>query len=327
MTDDDETIEADGAELAEIRRLVQEARSAGSWQDAAGTVHTADQPSSSAIPAVGMPIEDDGVTVVAEGAGLDELRRMAASLRAAEVDDHTVEVDAETVIEARHAVTEAHDDEATEAADARAGGDEPTSPSSLPQPVAAEAPPQAPVALPSTPLPVIDHVQEPERSVRPAPAAMPVVAPLDEYTAVRSSSSDPGTPLAAGTNGSSASSGRVASGRWQPPERMIMPSDPERRVDEGPGPWRFVAAALALILVLLLALIGFGVLGGSDSAPPDGEVPAEGEAPADGGAPVDGEAPAEGEAPVDSGEAPSEEAPADQDGATQSGGGEEGEGG
>ena len=87
--------------------------------------------------------------------------------------------------------------------------------------------------------------------------------------------------------------------RWQPPERTIMPTEPDKAVEGSHGPWKFVAAFLAVILVVVLVMLALGVIGGSDDAPADGETPTE---------------------EIDSGE-PGAEADTDSGGEVDSGGG------
>jgi hypothetical protein len=87
--------------------------------------------------------------------------------------------------------------------------------------------------------------------------------------------------------------------RWQPPERTIMPTEPDKAVEGSHGPWKFVASFLAVILVVVLAMLALGVIGGSDDAPADGETPTE---ETDSGEPgVEVETDSGGDAEVDTG--------------------------
>lgn len=117
--------------------------------------------------------------------------------------------------------------------------------------------PPAPFGLHGTPPPVTHRHDEHREDVFAIVPAAPVEPPVAEHTTHR--------------NGFEAPPAREA--KWQPPERMVRPTEPDV-----PHPhhlarkWRFIAVSLGAALAVVIVLQVVGMLTGDDAP---GEAPTE----------------------------------------------------
>ena len=239
MTDDDHTVDADETTMETLRRLAADAKAA------------------TEVP------EPADRTVQADDTTMDELRRFAeearrqVTLAPAESfpppdvpENHTVDADDAAMETLRHYANEAQG-----ASTSRA---EP--PIGLPG--LASVPENGPVSSPA-----VDLLPD----LPPLPPEVPRVGapPTDDTVARHEVHIDLVAPQPTGRLDPS------AGGRWQPPPRMVMPTEPEKRTEVHHGPWKNIALGLAAVVAVLAALFVFGQFtsGGDDDTPDEGSVP------------------------------------------------------
>lgn len=239
--DDDRTAEADDTTMDELRRLAAEAKhpvvvDAGGTVDADGT--TMDELRRLAAEAKQPVAVDVGGTVEADDATMDELRRLAA--------------DAKRSMSAPP--VEARDSSGLPAPGQDVGPDR-VSLGGDASPAPVPAPPVSPATVPPPPQPQA-HSATADVTVAPTVLDQPAATP------------QPTGPLSVPPPSNSGE-------RWSPPPRMVMPTEPDKRHEHHPGPWKKITVALAAVVVVLLVIVVVSaVRGGSDEdAPTDGSVP------------------------------------------------------
>ena len=248
MSDDDRTVDADDAALDELRRLAADVRN----QQFPPPPADPDAPDAHGAAGVdaGADRDDDDVTVGADDASLDELRRFAAEARAQQSARRS------------DAPSDATSSEAL-------GSTAPTAPS---EPSAAGPPPPLPeVRVPDALLAATNgSPNTTESRSTTALADLPVPDPLD-----RQAGPDP--DRGRDHDDGDVTRSRVGDG-WRPPPRTVMPTEPERHHEVEHGPWRKIAIGLAVALVVVTAafVVWIFVIDGGGA---DGPAPTEPTAP------------------------------------------------
>lgn len=244
MTDDDRTVDADPATMAELRRLADAAKASMSNDNR--------EPSD-------VTVDADPVTMAELRRFADEARRSAASTMVDDVpdraDDHTVDADGSEMEALRQYAAEAQRSDVAEPI------------TDLPPPGSALEPPSpSPAAPPLTDLPQLrerDAWQTPvERTAPPGPPPN-----LPDHTLARSATPNrpASPPVAPHSDGET----------WRPPPRMVMPTEPEKKGDVHHGPWRTIAFVLAGVVAVLLTVFLVGAFTGADGGeePPADSTP------------------------------------------------------
>lgn len=226
-------------------------------------------------------MNDDDLTIDADDDALDELRKFAAEARAladadgaddearARDDDLTVDADGAVMADLQRYAAEVRDESAPDRSTA-AGSPErhtgatptvgiPDLPSSSGRPPNVRSPDPVPDLLSLDDLggtaPTTEPVTGEFEPLTPAPGEF---EPLGASS--RPAPDPEPTPAAK----------RTPEAGWQPPARMVMPTEPERRAPVHHGPWKKISIALGVIVVVIVALLAFGVIGGG-GAPVDDE--------------------------------------------------------
>jgi len=184
--------------------------------------------------------DDDDLTVEADGDITEEIRRMAAEARG-QTPPQATGFDPEATIDGDSAALEKI---RRMAADAKSGlAKPPPSPGVLPEVRNAPAPP-----APTQPA---HHAPQP-LPPPPDPGAR-VAAPVARRS--------PTPPLVSPTPG--AVTPPLSGARWEPPARMLAPTEPPKDTPSTRSNYRFIAAILAMALAGVILLVATGVIGGS----------------------------------------------------------------
>lgn len=198
----------------------------------------------------------ENATVDADGATMEELRRFAAQARG-QIEPSSVTATSGSITDLAEGSSVERNDFAN-AVDLLSGTA--FDPPSLPS-VEAEGAMRTDRAIPE--LPAVDTPSSAPDSVRRS-SLLPIDA-VDQTVAR-------GTAPIGRATGASSGHGEG----WRPPPRMVMPTEQEKHPPRHHGPWKAITIVLVVVVVLLLAVLLSGMLGGDqDELPPDGSVPGE----------------------------------------------------